>query len=117
MVCSMDETKRERRGGPRPIATERLLEGDAPGRFDVVADDRGSAARCGRLVTEHGVIETPVFMPVGTQAAVKTQTPKMLADNGAQIILANTYHLVLRPGSASPGLVNARAGSRHRPGS
>ncbi len=56
-------------------------------------------ARAGLLSTDHGEVKTPVFMPVGTQAAVKAVTPRMLHEIGAQIILANTYHLVLRPGS------------------
>jgi queuine tRNA-ribosyltransferase len=55
-------------------------------------------ARAGRLTTPHGEIETPVFMPVGTQATVKGLTPDQLKDAGAQIILGNTYHLTLRPG-------------------
>lgn len=55
-------------------------------------------ARAGTLTTPHGVIETPVFMPVGTQATVKGLTPEMVKDAGAQIILGNTYHLTLRPG-------------------
>ena len=55
-------------------------------------------ARCGELQTLHGTIETPVFMPVGTQATVKGVTPENLLDIGAQIILANTYHLFIRPG-------------------
>jgi queuine tRNA-ribosyltransferase len=65
-------------------------------RFDLLATD--AAARCGRITTAHGVIDTPVFMPVGTQAAVKGLTPDMVAAAGAQIILGNTYHLNLRPG-------------------
>ncbi|MBI5557570.1 MAG: tRNA guanosine(34) transglycosylase Tgt [Deltaproteobacteria bacterium] len=56
------------------------------------------AARCGEVRTLHGVIQTPIFMPVGTQATVKGMTPENLLDIGAQIILANTYHLFLRPG-------------------
>jgi queuine tRNA-ribosyltransferase len=57
------------------------------------------AARRGRLVTAHGTIETPAFMPVGTAATVKAMTPQMVAATGAQIVLANTYHLMLRPGA------------------
>ena len=57
-----------------------------------------SGARVGELTTPHGVIQTPVFMPVGTQATVKTLTPSELNDAGAEIILSNTYHLFLRPG-------------------
>ncbi len=65
-------------------------------RFDLLQTDGG--ARRGRLHTAHGVVETPVFMPVGTQATVKGLTPQQVADAGAQIILGNTYHLTLRPG-------------------
>ncbi len=68
--------------------------------FAVTARDSGSFARCGRLTLPHGVVETPVFMPVGTQATVKSLTPADLTDDiGAQIILGNTYHLMLRPGA------------------
>ena len=56
------------------------------------------AARAGLLETTHGVIETPIFMPVGTQASVKAMSPRDLNEVGAQIILSNTYHLYLRPG-------------------
>jgi queuine tRNA-ribosyltransferase len=56
------------------------------------------AARRGRLVTPHGVVETPIFMPVGTQATVKGLTPAQLTDAGVSILLGNTYHLTLRPG-------------------
>src|SRR5438067_1933027 len=65
-------------------------------RFDVTATD--GAARRGRLSTAHGVVDTPVFMPVGTQATVKALTPEDLDAAGARIVLANTYHLLLRPG-------------------
>jgi len=66
--------------------------------FRITAQDTRSGARTGELVTPHGVIETPVFMPVGTQATVKTMTPEEVESLGATIILANTYHLYLRPG-------------------
>jgi queuine tRNA-ribosyltransferase len=56
------------------------------------------AARCGRLDTPHGPVETPVFMPVGTQATVKGLTPDQIRAAGTQILLGNTYHLTLRPG-------------------
>ncbi|MEG1868100.1 MAG: tRNA guanosine(34) transglycosylase Tgt [Clostridiales bacterium] len=65
-------------------------------KFEVL-NKRGSARR-GRVTTAHSVIETPVFMPVGTQATVKTATPEEVWDTGSRILLANTYHLYLRPG-------------------
>jgi queuine tRNA-ribosyltransferase len=68
------------------------------------------AARRGVLTTAHGAIETPVFMPVGTQGAVKALTPQHLEEIGAAIILGNTYHLMLRPGD---GLI-ARRGGLHK---
>jgi len=70
-----------------------------PAHFDLLSADTVTAARRGRLRTRHGVIETPIFMPVGTQGTVKSVTPRHLKDIGAQIILGNTYHLNLRPGS------------------
>ncbi len=68
-------------------------------RFTVRKEATDSRARLGVLETPYGVIETPVFMPVGTQATVKTMTRHELEDCGASIILSNTYHLYLRPGS------------------
>lgn len=67
--------------------------------FELLHKDAGSKARRGRMTTPHGVIETPVFMPVGTQATVKAMKPEDVERTGAQIILSNTYHLMLRPGS------------------
>ncbi len=67
--------------------------------FDVVARAAANRARAGVLHTPHGDIETPVFMPVGTQATVKTLTPADLLNVGAQVVLGNTYHLYLRPGA------------------
>ena len=66
--------------------------------FELICNDGG--ARLGRLTTRRGVVETPVFMPVGTQATVKAMTPHELRELGAQIILSNTYHLHVRPGEA-----------------
>jgi queuine tRNA-ribosyltransferase len=66
-------------------------------RFEVLA--RAGAARRARLTLAHGVVETPVFMPVGTYGAVKAMSPAELDDIGAQIILGNTFHLWLRPGT------------------
>ncbi len=67
--------------------------------FELLATDPSSAARRGRLTTPHGVVETPIFMPVGTQATVKAVHPDELKTLGAQIILGNTYHLWVRPGT------------------
>ena len=78
--------------------------------FELLAEDRETGARAGILHTPHGVFKTPMFMPVGTQATVKTLTPEELNDMGAQIILSNTYHLFLRPG---PNLIR-QAGELHR---
>lgn len=72
-------------------------QGAAP-VFTVQARD--GAARCGRLMTAHGPVHTPAFMPVGTQATVKGLTPAQLRDAGAEMLLANAYHLALRPGAA-----------------
>lgn len=77
------------------------------GSFTLLKEDRATRARRGRLQTAHGTIETPIFMPVGTQATVKALTPRQLEEAGAQVILGNTYHLNLRPGS---GLIRARGG-------
>jgi len=68
-------------------------------QFRVMARDVASAARCGELMTPHGAVETPAFMPVGTQATVKTLTPRQLRDAGVGILLCNAYHLMLRPGA------------------
>ncbi len=78
--------------------------------MEVVAGDRGSGARVGRVVTRHGAFDTPAFMPVGTQGSVKGVLPDHVAATGAQIILANTYHLMLRPGER----VVAELGDLHR---
>jgi len=65
--------------------------------FELLAEEGG--ARRGRLDTAHGLIDTPAFMPVGTQATVKALTPQEVHELGAQVLLANTYHLALRPGA------------------
>lgn len=66
--------------------------------FELICKDTGSRARRGRLTTSRGVVETPVFMPVGTQASVKALDPRELEETGSSIILGNTYHLSIRPG-------------------
>ncbi len=78
--------------------------------FTVEHQDRRSHARSGILRTAHGAVRTPVFMPVGTQATVKTISNQELLDAGAQIVLSNTYHLFLRPGEK----VIEEAGGLHR---
>jgi len=66
--------------------------------FSFAVDVLAGRARAGRLLTPHGAVDTPAFMPVGTAGAVKAVTPRDLHEVGAQIVLANTYHLMLRPG-------------------
>lgn len=78
--------------------------------YDLVATDSSSKARAGVLHTRRGPIETPVFMPVGTQGTVKAVSPRELHELGAQIILGNTYHLHVRPGEK----LIARLGGLHR---
>ncbi|MCS7201900.1 MAG: tRNA guanosine(34) transglycosylase Tgt [Dictyoglomus sp.] len=68
-------------------------------RFEIIKKDIKSRARIGKITTTHGEVNTPVFMPVGTHGAVKTLTPEEVREQGAEIILGNTYHLFLRPGS------------------
>jgi queuine tRNA-ribosyltransferase len=78
--------------------------------FSLIGPGSPSKARAGRIVTRHGAVETPAFMPVGTQATVKTLTPRDVRATGAEMILANTYHLMLRPGL----LTLQDAGGLHR---
>src|SRR6266480_645270 len=78
--------------------------------FALLKTDPASKARLGRLTTTHGVVETPVFMSVGTQASVKALDPRELRELGTQIILGNTYHLNIRPGME---IIRA-AGGLHR---
>src|SRR6185503_7097522 len=68
-------------------------------KFTLEAESDGSRARAATFHTLHGEVETPIFMPVGTQATVKAQTVETLKMTGAQLLLANTYHLLLRPGA------------------
>src|SRR6478609_2117285 len=72
--------------------------GDPPLKFVLRATDSSTRARLGRVTTRHGAFDTPAFMPVGTQGSIKGLLPDYVAATGAQIILANTYHLMLRPG-------------------
>ena len=84
--------------------------GSPPFSFVLEAVDHETGARAGRFETPHGTILTPAFMPVGTQATVKSLSPEELVAVGAQIVLSNTYHLYLRPGTD----VVARLGGLHR---
>ena len=78
--------------------------------YELLAKDPGTEARLGRVSTPHGVFDTPAFMPVGTQGSIKGLLPDDVKETGAQCILANTYHLMLRPGSK----VVAELGDLHR---
>ena len=79
-------------------------------KYELIKTCKQTGARLGRPHTPHGVIETPIFMPVGTQATVKAMTPEELKEIGSQIILSNTYHLYMRPGH---DLIE-RAGGLHK---
>ncbi|WP_434656100.1 tRNA guanosine(34) transglycosylase Tgt [Thermoanaerobacterium thermosaccharolyticum] len=79
-------------------------------KYDLIKKEKMTKARLGVLHTPHGDIETPIFMPVGTQATVKAMTPEELKEIGARIILSNTYHLYLRPGHE----VIKKAGGLHK---
>jgi queuine tRNA-ribosyltransferase len=79
-------------------------------KFEVIKECKKTKARLGKLYTPHGVVDTPIFMPVGTQATVKSITPRELERLGIQIILSNSYHLYLRPGH---NLI-AEAGGLHK---
>jgi queuine tRNA-ribosyltransferase len=78
--------------------------------FELIKQDKNSGARLGKITTEHGVIHTPAFMPVGTHATIKGLYPKDVEEAGAEIMLSNTYHLFLRPGME----VIRKAGGLHK---
>ncbi len=80
-----------------------------PIKYTLEHVDSGTRARAGRLATPHGEVPTPLFMPVGTQAALKTVHPELVEQAGARIVLSNTYHLFLQPGTA----VVSRLGGLH----
>ena len=83
---------------------------DSPIQYRLIKKEKHTGARLGEIITPHGTFPTPMFMPVGTQATVKTQSPEELKQMGSGIILANTYHLWLRPGDE----LIARAGGLHK---
>src|SRR5512139_2864420 len=87
---------------------DRLIA-NSPPSFHLIKTDLPNKARAGELITSHGIVPTPVFMPVGSQGTVKTLTPDEIKDIGLAMILANTYHLYLRPGIE----VIKRAGGLH----
>jgi queuine tRNA-ribosyltransferase len=82
----------------------------APLRYELLKADAATGARLGSVTTLHGSFDTPAFMPVGTQGSIKGLTPDQVAATGAQIVLANTYHLMLRPGER----VVAELGGLHK---
>jgi queuine tRNA-ribosyltransferase len=86
------------------------MDNRASFHFEVIARDETSGARLGRFTTPHGVVETPAFMPVGTLATIKAIDPAELTAAGAQMVLANAYHLALRPGAEQVALL----GGLHR---
>lgn len=94
----------------RTLGKIRSLRGVSAVIFEIEASDSHTRGRAGRLWTAHGPVETPTFMPVGTQATVKCLAPDELRQLGARMILSNTYHLMLRPGIE----VIAAAGGLHR---
>src|SRR5258706_10205912 len=77
--------------------------------FTIVTSDRGTAARLGKITTAHGTVDTPVFMPVGTNATVKTLGSEDLEAMGVEILLSNAYHNAIRPGDE----VIAKLGGLH----
>ncbi|KAI4453278.1 queuine trna-ribosyltransferase [Holotrichia oblita] len=79
-------------------------------KFELLKKDKNTFARRGRLTTPHGIIETPCFMPVGTLGTIKSLMPSTLEEIGAQIVLSNTYHLYLRPGTS----IIEKAGGLHK---
>jgi len=97
---------------PAPAGAAALSSGSSakPLQFQQLQSCANTSARLGRVTTPHGSFDTPAFMPVGTQGTVKGILPDQLRAAGAQILLANTYHLMLRPGSA----VIAQLGDLHR---
>jgi queuine tRNA-ribosyltransferase len=90
---------------PQPVATReaapatlRAVSGSPHAAFPFRLEARSGAARAACLATPHGLVQTPTFMPVGTHGAVKAMTPDQVQATGSQVVLANTYHLALRPG-------------------
>jgi queuine tRNA-ribosyltransferase len=102
-------------GQRRPMKSIRAMVRSAatmpqPLSYELIAADPASGGRVGRVTTPHGTFDTPAFMPVGTQGTVKGLLPDLVAGTGSQCVLANTYHLMLRPGEATV----AALGDLHR---
>jgi len=105
----LKENRKIRPETGQPYPMERFSRKVEP-VFELLSKDPSSRARLGRLHTAHGVVETPVFMPVGTQASVKALDNRELLEMGTQILLGNTYHLSIRPGMD----IIRQAGGLHR---
>src|SRR5829696_8547573 len=106
----MADDAHSRSPSPQPSPGGRGSKSVSPLSFEVMHTDRATRARRGRVTTLHGAFDTPAFMPVGTQGSIKGVLPDHVAATGSQIILANTYHLMLRPGEK----VVADLGDLHR---
>src|SRR5580658_1172974 len=97
VLARLTKTPAREMGHPKPFEYLALLQSQSMS-LSFHIDSRSGKARTGRLLTPHGVVETPIFMPVGTVGSVKGVPQDTLEELGAQIILGNTYHLYLRPG-------------------
>ncbi|MDR3240889.1 MAG: tRNA guanosine(34) transglycosylase Tgt [Lactobacillaceae bacterium] len=93
-----------------PLKKEYLNDPDRPVIYELLHVEKNTGARLGRIYTRHGVVHTPMFMPVGTQASVKNVSPRDLEEINSQFILSNTYHLWVRPGDD----LIAKAGGLHK---
>ena len=76
-----------------------MSDGGGTFGFEITRASASTAARCGAWHTPHGTVQTPAFMPVGTRGTVRGLWPEQLLETGAEMVLANTYHLALRPGA------------------
>src|SRR3954452_21832473 len=93
-----------------------LMPTDPPLRYELLKRDAATGARLGRVTTRHGSFDTPAFMPVGTQGTIKGLLPDHVAATGAQVVLANTYHLMLRPGEKTVATLGGLHGFMSWPG-
>ena len=95
--CSQENCDRNKKAGTVFPSTEVTMT-DSPIQYRLIKKEKHTGARLGEIITPHGTFPTPMFMPVGTLATVKTMSPEELKEMGAGVILSNTYHLWLRPG-------------------